>query len=685
MSAKNQLVLPLVLLAAAAAGAFYFLQRTDAPVVGPPTGTQAPQPEQPPPTTTPETAPPVAAPQDPVRTAVTGAGSTAHSDAPQGVRGRVVQPGGTPVEGCEVLLVESAMNDPIQIFLRNQMGQTTPPVARAVTGADGNFALGIRQPGKMLDLRVVSVDFPELMRRQLKIHDGDWLDLRDIELDLGRVVQGRVVDSLSKTPIANATVFLAGSQQAHAIVATPGRERGVPTTTDANGNFRFACAPRTGTVNLAAEAPGYATAQVLNQHLRDDGPTELTIEVDQGQPLGGIVVDQQGGPVANARITAMGLSAKTPQTDVATSGTDGRFEFPCLRNGPYSLTITAPQHADHKVPLALSGDTDVKVVLTSRGAVKLRVLGADHRPVKACRISLKSYFEANPQAIGNVPGFADRNINPSDYPTEYNGEWALIRGLPSGSFRFQITEARHAKSLSPHFTVVEGGDPIEVTAVLTLGASISGKVVDDAGRPVANAVVSTDMDSGIAADSGIFELFRTMIPEKHTSQQTRTGTDGTFQLNRLAFADYMLRVAHPDYCEGTRLAIKLQQEGEVVDAGTIQLTLGAIVEGTTTTEGRPIGQVKVVVSVPFNPETLPTANAPGQRQQVMFSANVLSDADGRFRLLKRVPPGTYKVTAARHTPDSPFNAMLDMKQTERQIVVGPGQDRLELHFDLPRR
>ena len=69
-----------------------------------------------------------------------------------------------------------------------------------------------------------------------------------------------------------------------------------------------------------------------------------------------------------------------------------------------------------------------------------------------------------------------------------------------------------------------------------------------------------------------------------------------------------------------------------------------------------------------------------------FAASTVSDNDGRYRLLKRVPPGRYKVVASRQSGDNnPFMVLLDMRETERFITLTAGQDRLKLDFDLPAR
>lgn len=685
-----RILVPVLLLVAILGGGVYLFNQSAtetplAPANQPATPAPAPQqpkPEPPPVAVATPTAP--VAPE-PIRTAVTGTANMANANAPQGVRGRVLRPDGAPAVGVPVLLLESAMHNPIKIFLDNKLGKIAPPLAAAETAADGTFALGLRQPGTSIDLRVVSDEFPEISQQQLKVSEGDWYDTGVLQLEVGVVVQGRVIEEGTMTPVPNATVFLANSSQSHAISVTPGRERGVTATTDGTGFFRFTNGPRLGLINLTVEAIGYASACVLNQQLKVDALNEFTLEVEQGQPIAGVTVDADGKPIANVTITANGLSSKTPQTATATSKADGTFEFETLRRGPYHLVANSPSYTEARAAMVLSGDTSVKLVLGQRATVKLKVLAANGTPVKAYRLSLKRYYASNPLGIGNVLDFSDRNVTPGDYPAEYGGEFAAIRGMPPGEFRFQLEDTAHAKTLSPPFTVAEGGPEPEVIAQLTLGGSITGTVVDDSGKPVAGATVTTDLNGGIAADSGIFEVFRNMMPEKHSKASTKTDRQGRFRMNKLAYADYMVRVAHPDFCEGSAINIKIETEGQVFDTGVIQMSKGAIVEGVTSVEGVPTGQIKVSVSMAMT-EGLPAADPTAIRpSKAFFNASVISDGDGTFRLLKRVPPGSYKIVASRQSADNPFSTLIDMKQTEQQLVVAPGQDRLQFSFNLPKR
>ncbi len=690
MSNAKNLLVPLLLVCAVAGGVAWYLNQETQP---------APTPEKPtidvPVETPPEkpVVPSVATdqPQDPDRNAVNpNAAGDGNADAPQGVRGRVLLPNGQPAVGTPVYLLENALSNAIDMFISNKMGKVKPPIAASVTGADGVFMLGIRKSGMSVDLRVASDAYPEFQRQQIKVRDGDWYDAKDIQLEAGLVVSGRVIETHSKAAVANATVFMVNSSQTHAMMAVPGRERGTPFTTDAGGNFRFTNAPKVGLINLTAEAQGYAGAQLINQQLKVDAANDFTLEVELGQQIGGVVVDATGKPIAGATINANGLSAKTPQAATTVTETDGTFLFPSLRAGPYQLAVTSTQYAEYRHPMAVTGETELKIVMATRGTAHLQVLAANGQPVKVYKLSLKRHFENNPLGIANVLDWPDRSINPSDY-RDGGGAFATVKGLPAGEFRFQITDNAHAKTLSPPFKIVEGGAPVEVVATLTLGGALTGTVIDDRGNPVANATISTDMNGGIAADSGLMEIFKTMMPEKHSKVTGKTDAQGRFRITKLAFADYMVRAVHADYCEGTAINLKLESEGQVLDVGVIQLVQGAIVEGTTMISGQPAGQVKVTMSVPFTAANVPSVNDPNAALQpgpakIMFNASVQSDSNGQFRLLKRVPPGTYRISASRPTQGNDmFTPMLDGKESGRDITITPGQTIVQVNFDLPRR
>ncbi|MBK8096857.1 MAG: carboxypeptidase regulatory-like domain-containing protein [Planctomycetes bacterium] len=687
-----KILLP-VLLLAGAGGAYWFLTREEPlppPVTEPTTPPPLVDPKTEPPTqpaaATAETPPP---PTENVRTVVAGADNAA-ADAEQGVRGRVLLPGGAPGGNIAVFLMESTMNDPLGTYLKAKTGVRTPPVAQSITAADGTFALGVRKAGQTVDLRIISDTHPELHHKGVKIRTEDWYDAGNLQLEQGLVVVGRVVLEGSDQPIANAQVFLTEANATHQMLPTPGREQGITVLTNAAGAFRFENAPRLGLISLAATAPGHARAEKPNLQITAESTNEFKLELAVGLPIAGVVTDPKGKPISGCTIQASALSAKAPQNGTATTGTDGRFRFEGMREGEFQLSFVAAGYEEHQEKPVPAGKLDVSVPLEPRAFAKLRVLAANGAPIKAYKVSLKRFFPNNPLGIGNVPEFRDARITPGDYPPEFGGDWAVIRGVPNGEFVFQVEDnGQHAKSLSEPFKVEANGASPEVLCRLTLGGVIEGHVVDDAGRPVAGATVTTDMNGAfMAEDGGFFAMFRQFMPEKHSKSQTKTDGGGRFRLTKLAFADYMIRVQHQDFCEGTSVDIKLESEGQRLDIGTIQLMRGALVEGVTTVGGQPMGQVKVTIGPPDaeQPAGVPAVqpNAQAQTPKQMFVVNATSDGNGAFRFLKRVPPGTYKIHAVREAgSDNPFAKLLQMKQSQRPLLVAPGQDKIIQNFDLP--
>lgn len=614
---------------------------------------------------------------DPERRRILSSGPATSVDADQGVQGRVLLPNGTPAVGLDVFLIKGSQADPLQFYIAHKLRQKIEPVGEAITAEDGTFRLGVDKGDQKFDLRIVSDYHPELHHKSIHVRRFDWYDTGDLRLEVGNIIQGRVVSEETGQPIAQAMVYLTNPNLTYQMLPTPGRERGIPTETDNSGFFRFSNAPTQGLVTIGAEAPGFAYSELTNQQIKPDDPTEFTLKLAPGLPIAGVVVNSDGKPIRNVNITATGVSAKLPQQSSTTTQDDGSFLLPMMRNGPYNLSVSAPGYEEGALKHVMAGDEEVKVVLEQRGRVRLRVVSSSGVPLKSYTVSLKRYFPNNPSGIGKVPEFRNVRVTPADF----EGNYANIRNVPNGDFLFQIIEKKHAKTLTAPFQMVSGEPAPEVDVTLTLGGAIRGQVVDDAGSPVAGATIVTDMNGGIAADTGFFEIFRKFMPDKHTTKETRTNANGEFYMGKLAFADYMLRVAHPDFCEGASMDIKIETEGQEQNVGIVQLMRGAVVEGTCFVGGNPSGQIKVTISPPegTRPDT-----APNGKTKRLFSATAITDSDGYYRFSKRVPPGTYRIHAFKEAgQDDIFGKILAMKQTQRNMVIRPGQGQDQQNFELP--
>ncbi len=621
MQSPARLLLVLLLVIGVGAGIYQFTQggnpnipRPD--VIGPTT----PEPDQPtnPEARTTEPAARVEVTEQPERRVVTDEPVAPTED--QGISGRVLLPNGSPATDIELYVIENASSDPLRVFLANQTGEKIEPVAQGFTAGDGSFQLGIALFDKKFDLRVVSPEHPEDTYIGFRLRRYEWHDTGDITLELGSIVHGRVIDEVTGAAIPDATVYLNEADRMRQMMPTPGMERGMPRVTDASGFFRYQNAPPGGRrISIGAEAEGYAYTELVNEEIAKDGPTEFLIKLAKGTPISGVVVDSEGAPIQLARVRAAAMSAKLPQNDETVTGEDGSFLFPSLRAGAFRLDVSASGYENKTESAIVAPSQDVKIVLVKQAIVKLRVLGADGRPVQLYKVGLKRYFPNNPGSVGKVAEFPDIRISPRDYVNEY----AQIRNVPHGHYVFQVEERGHAKTLSPPFMVGDSDEDPVVEMTLTMGAAMTGLVLDSFGNPVAGATVSTDLNGGLALGGGDFAMMiRNFAPDTHTTAQTRTDQTGRFTLTRLAFAQYMVRIVHPDYCDGAQMNITLDTEAEVRDLGTFELLQGSRVSGSCTVDGRPTGQVRITISPPegWRPETDANGNS-----AIPFSATAISE------------------------------------------------------------
>ena len=130
--------------------------------------------------------------------------------------------------------------------------------------------------------------------------------------------------------------------------------------TDAEGAFAvdavdFASAER----ELRIDAPGYVALRVPLSANERPGDVELRIVLEPGAPVAGTVRDQQGDPVAGARIEYC-----RDATIVTTSAADGTFTLPALPLGPVPLRCAPPTLA-----LQFAGSVDVDVSADARDSL----------------------------------------------------------------------------------------------------------------------------------------------------------------------------------------------------------------------------------------------------------------------------------------------------------------------------
>ncbi len=208
------------------------------------------------------------------------------------------------------------------------------------------------------------------------------------------------------------------------------------------------------------------------------------------------------------------------------------------------------------------------------------------------------------------------------------------------------------------FAAQGGVDLSNLRFVLTKRGSAQGKIVDRAGRPVEDAVISAfiTLPEGAAP-----EEIRFLFPCEPLLKAT-SGADGSFLLDGVpANATVMLRVTHPDFAVAMAGAPEDTQRmpmGTIAAGATdveVELEPGAVIEGTITLEStsEPVEGAVVQASPP--------------REQ--FSTFLITprgtetDADGRY-VLRGLAAGQYAVSVT-HPEGTVLPITVDVATGER--------------------
>ncbi len=156
---------------------------------------------------------------------------------------------------------------------------------------------------------------------------GRTVDVGDVALDPGLAIRGRVRDREGGA-VDGATV--------RALLQEPGergrpRPRAAPTAVSISGGLR------PGRHQVSASAPGFAMAFVT----AEAGGEPVDVVMDVGGAIAGRVVDAEGTPVEEARVTAQAdgpvEGTRTAITAARAEEGGGRFLLPDVAPGTYDL------------------------------------------------------------------------------------------------------------------------------------------------------------------------------------------------------------------------------------------------------------------------------------------------------------------------------------------------------------
>ncbi|MBI2376849.1 MAG: carboxypeptidase regulatory-like domain-containing protein [Deltaproteobacteria bacterium] len=235
------------------------------------------------------------------------------------------------------------------------------------------------------------------------------LDLGDIVLQEGRTVRGRVVDAAG-APVA---AWVRG------LGTVPGRRRLEEAAAAQSGAFEVDGLPKHGAMlQVHAEARAPKRVEV------PDGVDQLTITMEAGATVRGLVVDNRGEPIPGIWVQGESFGAKT--------GPDGRFELNGVEPGTYRMTAAEHSEVRRRFEIKtfeVKGAAPVELTIGERKGsdVEVSVVDSAGESVAGC-----TAFLVPGPTVGTTP----RRYNGTVYNPENPGRASsmLIAAVPPGAY-----------------------------------------------------------------------------------------------------------------------------------------------------------------------------------------------------------------------------------------------------------
>jgi uncharacterized GH25 family protein len=442
-----------------------------------------------------------------------------------------------------------------------------------------------------------------------RAHTLQWLQVgpgettAKVTLVAGAPVSGRVIDSAGK-PVMGARVTWHGASD----WAQQADERRDGVETDAKGEFKFAALPA-GSFRFSAAHSDYARGSSALVTL--DGKNEqrdITITVEAGAVVRGIVTDQAKNPISGARVrvgiaSRRGVVFEPPRQ--AYSDAKGAFEIKGVARRELQAVAMHETGASQTVDVDTTrGDAnDVRLVLDVTGTISGIVVDPQGNPIEGVQVSAGPNFRS--QDALDMAQFRLRGF-PQEL-TDSAGRFTLV-GLAKGSYMVYASRAASARRgrfmANPDGgTVAETGTK-DLKLVLQPEGGVKGKVQ--------------------LADGGTPTLFTVQVG---FAQQTFSGSDA-FVIDALVPRKYELTVRGPSF--QTRAIEVDVQPGKITDAGTITVQKGRTLAGTVVAEGQPVAGATVFAGRQIFGNG--TSNAASFGPMGQGAKTDTTDANGKFSI-----------------------------------------------------
>lgn len=568
------------------------------------------------------------------------------------VQGRVVAEDGTGVAGAtlEVSAVTPSVGSPV-VPSGALPAEAPVAVASGFSGADGGFVVA---GAPAAALRVVA-RHPRFVSADTAANATDG-DVQGIVLSLraGTRLRGTLTAADGR-PLDGSEVVVER--------ATSGRQRLAPVgggatvgnlvweivgtlRPDVRGEWETVLPWERGDFQVRALGPGRVDAGPVAVRLSPECKEEVVhLEFARAGSFGGVVVSKATGrPVSGAKVVVAGIEGlplgyggghRAAPPVAATTDEAGAFRIDLVAEGTYSVTATAAGFARGEARGRAPGEVRVELPSVEETTIAGRVRFADGRPAHP--------FEV--YAVGEMETHSFRHRA----QTATDGSFVL-KDMEPGRWKLRAWRGRDlaAASALPAEAGPLSTGARDVEIVVQPAKSLVGRVVDEAGAPIAKAPVNALPETAGAAPRG-------------TSGFVYSDADGNFRLDGLGDGPYELIVHAPMDRESEFAVIREggRRAGEAPVVVVLRAGL-AIAGRIVGPDGRPLERGSIR-AMPLD-EGAPT--------EPVFWRSARVGKDGRFAV-RGIGSGTYRLQLFGFDADlRPANAVLGPTRPPSLVLVG---------------
>ncbi len=402
--------------------------------------------------------------------------------------GRVLDVGGGGISGAR-----------LSVFTRSVGGAGRAPTFFFTrSNSEGQYRLLL--PRGPLSIRAEADGYAPLT-------DSEVLLLRPLTRDLrlvpGGRLAGRVIDRATRQPIADAEVSVTSALRMDFREPRDAR-------TDGDGRFQFDGLEPGNFEVMARKGMQIGTSDVVALAVAG-AATDVVVPVDRGYVVSGRVKSEADGrALADIRVSASRDTPPFGQAARTRSNPDGTFALEGMLPGSYRLNAYEEGFGFSGARArVISADVgNVELLLPSAVKVTGRVTSADGKPVEGATVQAR--IESRRSGGMSVGGDSSG--------TDADGRFELRRVTGGTSLQLSAQhDQQGAASVGP--IEIKTGEPKVIDLTLKKGASISGVVRTEDGRPAANVRVGVTIRSPAMIVAG--------------GRPDLTGPDGRYRLDNL--------------------------------------------------------------------------------------------------------------------------------------------------------